>query len=114
MRGKVNRAKLIYLAGIGLIAVLISMGCGVAKDTKIQLAVKEALGNDRNVQADKLTVNVKEGVVTISGELYTPEEIDLEVQIAGGVEGVVKVVNNMTLPDTFGSTNPIMQDYGLI
>lgn len=93
--------------------VFAATGCGVAKDTQIQLKVKEALADNRNIQADKLTVNVKDGVVTISGELYTQEEIDLVVQLVSAIEGVVEVKDQMTLPDTFGSTNPVMNDFGM-
>jgi osmotically-inducible protein OsmY len=89
------------------------VGCGVAKDTSIQVAVKKALDDNKNISADKLIVNVKDGVVTISGELGTQKEIDLAVQVAMVVEGVVEVKNQMSLPDNYGSTDPIMNDFGL-
>jgi osmotically-inducible protein OsmY len=89
---------------------LVGLGCGVAKDTQLQLKIKEALKADRNVQADKLTVNVAKGVVTISGELYTPEEIDRVVQIVQGIEGVVEVKNQMSLPDNWNAVNPTFLD----
>jgi len=88
-----------------------STGCGVAADTKLQMEIKDALAADRNVNSDNLTVNVKDGVVTISGELGTREEIDRVVEIASAIEGVIEVKNQMNLPDTFGSTNPTMLYY---
>ena len=95
----------VLLLAFGM-AVLPSTSCGVAKNSRLQAKIKEELRKDQNVQADKLTVNVRDGVVTISGELYTPEEIDRVVEIVTAVEGVVEVRNQMTLPDNFQSTNP--------
>jgi len=85
-------------------------GCGVAKDSQLQSRIKEALSADKNVQADKLTVNVQDGVVTISGELYTQEEIDRVMAIVQAVEGVVRVKNQMNLPDNYNSNNPTFLD----
>jgi len=93
---------LLLLAGI----VLPSTGCGVAKDTQLQMKIKEELDKHRDIQADKLTINVKEGVVTISGELYTREEIDMVVEIVTAIEGVVEVKDQMNLPDNFNTNNP--------
>ena len=94
-----------------IVGVLLSAaGCGVAKDTQLQMTIKEELRNDRNVQHDKLTVNVKDGMVTISGELYTREEIDRVVEIVEGIEGVVLVKNHMSLPDNYNSVNPTFLD----
>jgi osmotically-inducible protein OsmY len=87
--------------------------CSVMKSVDLQNTIKEELRQHRDIQADKLTIIVNKGVVTISGELYTQEEIDMVVEIVTGIEGVVEVKNQMNLPDPFGSTNPIMQDYGI-
>lgn len=103
-----------YFIIFTMLFLAISMlSCGVAKDTQIQVKVKEALEKNKNIAANKLIVNVKDGVVTISGELNTKEEIDLAVQTAKAVPGVVDVINQMSLPDNFGGTNPIMNDYGM-
>ena len=83
-----------------------SMGCGVFKDKMLQSKIREELGNNRNIPADKLTINAQRGIVTISGELYTREEIDLVVEIVSGIDGVVEVRNQMNLPDDFNSRNP--------
>jgi hypothetical protein len=92
-------------------AIVSSTGCGVAKDTQLQMKIKEELGKHRDIQADKLTVNVKDGVVTISGELYTQEEIDNVVAIVSAMEGVVEVKDQMNLPDNFNSNNPTFLYY---
>jgi len=89
---------------------LSASGCGVAKDSQLQSRIKEALSADKNVQADKLTINIRDGVVTISGELYTQEEIDRVMAIVQAVEGVVRVKNQMNLPDNYNSNNPTFLD----
>jgi hypothetical protein len=87
--------------------------CSVMKSVTLQNTIKEQLRQHRDIQVDKLTIIVNKGVVTISGELSTQEEIDMVVEIVTGIAGVVEVKNQMTLPDTFGSTNPLMQDYAI-
>lgn len=81
-------------------------GCDVMKNTSLQSTIKEELRQHPDVQYEKLTINVVDGVVTISGELYTREEINKVVEIVEGIEGVVQVKNIMTLPDDFQSSNP--------
>lgn len=85
-------------------------GCGVAKDTKLQMKIREELSKHRDVQVDKLTINVHEGVVTITGELYTREEIDKVVEIVSRIEGVIQVKNHMKLPDDWHTRNPTFLD----
>ena len=99
-----------WILSLTAFLVLLGLGCGVAKDTQLQLKIKEALKADRNVQADKLIVNVAKGVVTISGELYTQEEIDRVVQIVQAIEGVVEVRDQMSLPDNYNAVNPTFLD----
>ncbi|HDS29471.1 MAG TPA: BON domain-containing protein [Firmicutes bacterium] len=102
--------SLIFIAGF----IVSGTGCGVAKDTQLQIKIKEALREDRNVSHDKLIVNVKDGIVTITGELGTQTEIDRVTEIVMAIEGVVELKNNITLPDDWHTTNPTFLDYGLI
>lgn len=81
-------------------------GCEVMKDKRLQKQIREELDKHRDVQVDKLTINVLDGVVTISGELYTREEIDNVIEIVSAMEGVIEVRNDMNLPDDFNSRNP--------
>jgi len=101
---------IVFIAALTGVMLLTVPGCGVAKDTKIQVAIRQELEKHRDVQSDKLVINVKNGVATISGELYTREEIDKVVEIAKGIEGVVEVVNKMSLPDDYNSVNPTFLD----
>ena len=94
-----------------MLAISPLVSCGVAKSVSLQNRIKEELRQHRDIQADKLTIIVNQGVVSISGELYTQEEIDKVIEIVQGIEGVVEVKNLMMLPDTFGSSNPTMLYY---
>ena len=114
MSSKYSRIlSILVFISILLVLSLPLTSCNVYRSFNLQSKIKEELRQHRDIQADKLTINVSKGVVTISGELYTQQEIDMVIEIVTGIEGVVEVKNQMTLPDTFGSTNPIMQDYGI-
>lgn len=97
----------IFVSGTGLTI----SGCDVMKNTSLQNTIKEELRQHPDIQYEKLTINVLDGVVTISGELYTREEINKVVEIVEGIEGVVQVKNIMTLPDGFQSSNPTFLFY---
>ncbi len=108
---KQTRVRSILVVIIVLAGMAMGLtGCGVARDTQLQTTIKEELRKDPNVQVDKLIVNVRDGVVSISGELYTREEIDRVVEIVTAVEGVITVRNHMTLPDNYNSSNPTFLD----
>lgn len=110
MKFQYNRFPLVIIVFLSLACIFSFSGCGVAKDTQLQIKIKEALKQDRNIQADKLTINVAKGIVTISGELYTQEEIDRVIEIVKGIPGVVEVRDQMSLPDNYNAINPTFLD----
>jgi len=59
--------------------------------------VKTALFFHRNVRATKTDVNVRDGVVTLSGEASSLAQKDLTTEYAKDVEGVKSVKNEMTV-----------------
>ncbi len=67
--------------------------------------VKTALLFHRNVRATKTDVNVKDGIVTLSGEASSPAQKELTTEYARDVEGVKEVKNEMTLAKT--ATHPV-------
>jgi hypothetical protein len=100
----------IILLSLVLSAFFFSMGCGVAKDTELQVKIKDTLKADKNVQSEKLIVNVDKGVVTISGKLNSQEQIDHVVEVVKAIPGVIEVKNQMSLPDNYNSNNPTFLD----
>lgn len=66
-------------------------------DASITALVKGTLLNHRSTSAINTTVETKDGVVTLGGKAKTPAEKDLAGKFASDVNGVSKVVNNMTV-----------------
>jgi osmotically-inducible protein OsmY len=66
-------------------------------DGWVGLKVKTALLFHRNVRATKTDVNVKDGIVTLSGEASSMAQKELTTEYAKDVEGVKEVKNEMTV-----------------
>ena len=66
-------------------------------DTWIALKVKTALVFHRNVRATKTDVNVKDGIVTLSGEASSTAQKELTAEYAKDVDNVKEVKNEMTV-----------------
>ena len=66
-------------------------------DTWVGLKVKTALLFHRNVRATKTDVNVKDGIVSLSGEASSVAQKELTTEYAKDVEGVKEVKNDMTV-----------------
>ena len=66
-------------------------------DTWIALKVKTALLFHRNVRATKTDVNVKDGIVTLSGEASSMAQKELTAEYAKDVDNVKEVKNEMTV-----------------
>lgn len=66
-------------------------------DTWLFMKVKSALAFHRSVSAYGTKVELKEGVVTLSGEAATQAQKDLTTEYAQDVEGVKEVKNFMTV-----------------
>ena len=66
-------------------------------DTWIALKVKTALLFHRNVRATKTDVNVKDGVVILSGEASSIAQKELTTEYAKDIDNVTEVRNEMTV-----------------
>ena len=66
-------------------------------DTWIALKVKTALLFHRNVRATKTDVNVKDGIVTLSGEASSMAQKELTTEYAKDIDNVKEVKNEMTI-----------------
>ena len=69
-------------------------------DAWVGTKVKTALLFHRNVRATKTDVNVKDGVVILSGEASSQAQKELTTEYAKDVEGVKEVKNEMTIAKT--------------
>lgn len=76
-----------------LLAVL--CGCDILAASRVESAVKKALGADPRTASLKFEVACEEGgAVSITGEVDTDAELAAVKEIAAKVPGVTSVVNN--------------------
>ena len=66
-------------------------------DTVITSKVKAAFAADPDVKATEVKVETFKGEVQLSGFINSPESARKAVQIAQGVKGVKRVINNTVL-----------------
>jgi osmotically-inducible protein OsmY len=69
-------------------------------DGWVGVKVKSALLFHRNVRATKTDVDVKDGIVTLTGEASSMAQKELTTEYATDVEGVKEVKNEMTIAKT--------------
>ena len=67
----------------------------VIKDTTITAQVKTALVRDKNVSSSGIHVTTTAGVVTLRGNVSSPEMAQHAGQVAGQTTGVVRVDNQL-------------------
>ncbi len=68
-------------------------------DASITASVKASLLSHRSTSALKTSVSTTEGVVTVGGIAKNDAEKSLVTKLASDVEGVIKVINNMTVAE---------------
>ena len=82
-----------------MVLVLVASVCLAAdkpiSDDKIYDDVRIKLAVDVDVKGGALVVEVKQGVVTLSGPVESESQRDKAARIAKKVKGVKKVVNNI-------------------
>jgi osmotically-inducible protein OsmY len=66
-------------------------------DKALAEEVQSALTADKNLYSRHIVVRADNGVVTLAGYVWTPEEMTAAVQIAQDVTGVTNVVNRMEI-----------------
>ena len=64
-------------------------------DDLIYDLVRQKLAGDKDVKGGALTVDVKSGVVTLSGNVQLPKQKDKAERLAHKVKGVKSVVNQI-------------------
>ena len=68
-------------------------------DDLISDQVRLRLANDQIVKGGALKVDVKDGVVTLGGQLEFPKQKERATKVAKKIKGVKNVVNNITIRD---------------
>jgi hyperosmotically inducible protein len=94
---------------LSLLALALS-GCTsqaeqVVDDATVLAKVKTRLASQASVNALKINVDVRQNVVTLTGEVPSQTEKDQAGRLAQETEGVRSVTNNLTInPDALGSS----------
>ncbi len=76
----------------------------VIKDSTITAEVKTAFALDKNVSSSGIHVTTTAGVVTLKGNVSSPEMAQHAAQVAGQTSGVVRV-NNQLMVVTSANTD---------
>jgi len=66
-------------------------------DTVITTKVKAAIFNDPTLKSTEINVETFKGVVQLSGFVNSYADINKAIEVAGSVEGVKSVKNDMTV-----------------
>ncbi len=75
----------------------------VIDDSSITVQLKWALLTHRSTSSIRTKIDTKDGVVTITGVAKNAAEKDLVTKLAEDINGVKKVINNMTIEATAGN-----------
>ena len=87
--------SLFLLAVLLLLPVAVSAADKPVPDDLIYDLVRQKLAGDKDVKGGALTVEVKDGVVTLSGSTQLEKQKDKAVRLARKVKGVKSVVNQI-------------------
>ena len=96
-----------YFAVAVTLALLLSLGCSSTPtqestgeyidDSVITARVKTAIFKESTLKSAEVNVETFKGVVQLSGFVSSQSDINKAVEIAGGIEGVKSVKNDMQL-----------------
>jgi hyperosmotically inducible protein len=103
LRRAIRRAARILLIALGGLVALASANCESRSvtDSAITAAVKSKLAVSGGNDAINVNVDTRGGEVTLTGVVETQASKDQAERIAASVEGVTRVINNITI-DTSG------------
>jgi len=89
-----------------VIALALSVGCSYS-DPGVTASVKTRLAADDTAKALKIDVDTKDRVVTLTGEVRSPQEATKAVEIARATKGVASVVDHISVvPDAGPAASP--------
>jgi len=88
---------LITVLGVLIVMAAPVLAQKVLTDDEIHDKVMQRLAADRDVKGGGLDVNVKEGVVTLTGKVREEKQKTKAEHIVRKVQGVKQVINNLTV-----------------
>jgi osmotically-inducible protein OsmY len=99
------RVKMTHKIVAALVILLLAAGFCFASDKvltddMIHDNVMIKLASDQIVKGGALTVDVKQGIVTLTGQVENTKQKDRATKVAKSVKGVKQVVNNINLKES--------------
>ena len=94
--------KMIFLFLIVLVCSFVA--CKSNNDAKITTEVKTKITDDERLDAAKIDVDTKDGVVTLHGKVLGKEEENHATEIARSVPGVTNVVSKLEVENKIGNS----------
>jgi osmotically-inducible protein OsmY len=96
--GSLDRAeraaeRAMAVAGVRAVVNRIELSAAPRSDTQIKAAVAAALKKNGALDAKRISTDVKEGVVTLRGEVSTWDEQEIAREVASNVPGVIGIDN---------------------
>jgi hyperosmotically inducible periplasmic protein len=95
------RRKFVFLSLIIVVALFV--GCKASDDAKITTAVKTKIVDDDRLDAAKIDVDTKDGVVTLKGKVLGHEEENRAIEIARSVPNVRNVISKLDVETKLGN-----------
>ncbi|MGA3099840.1 MAG: BON domain-containing protein [Bryobacteraceae bacterium] len=92
-----HKTLMSFLLLFALASVCLAKDKQPITDDSIYDQVRMRLANDQVVKGGALQVDVKQGVVTLSGAVDLAEQRDKAPKVVMKVKGVKQVINNITL-----------------
>jgi osmotically-inducible protein OsmY len=93
----ISKICMVLLAGLALQTLCVAKDPPPVTDDTITDQVRIKLASDPIVKGGALQVDVKQGVVTLSGAVELDKQKDKAEKIARKVKGVKQVVNNLEI-----------------
>lgn len=112
-----RKAMTAAIAAIGMLGAIVALAdepkrsVGEYTDDKILVGkVKSALISDETADADEINVEVYKGVVQLNGFVDSEQEKAQAAKVAGAVEGVKDVKNNLAIKQSKHTAGEVMDD----
>jgi hypothetical protein len=93
-----------------VLAIVTGIGAGCARkpdDTKVSSEIQNKFSQDSGLSSKQLTVQAKDGVVTIEGRVDNDSQRDAAGRQAAAVSGVRTVINNLQVDNTNAAAPPM-------
>jgi len=94
--------KLLVICAVILVTLFVA--CKSSDDAKITSDIKTKITDDQRLDAARIDVDTKNGVVTLKGKVLGKQEENRAIEIAQTTPGVAKVVSRLDVENEIGNS----------